>query len=121
MMARSKPRPKPFFPAPGEIDSSNLDLYLTELGIDYQHRNEIISKATNAVLQYGQPYNHQRLKIRLEKVAAAAKKLRECLPPAGGFDAVEFVNAVASTFPTSEFIEDGCLASAPVRQNSWVE
>src|SRR5262249_192775 len=52
-------------------DSNNLDLYLTELGIDYQHRNEIISKAINAVLQYGQPYNHQRLKIRLEKVAAA--------------------------------------------------
>jgi hypothetical protein len=101
----AKPRAKraePFFPAPGELDSRDLATYLTEQGISRQRRDEMIEKAINAVLRYGQPYEHARLRFRLEDFSKAAKKLRRCIPPLGSDEFVEFLNAIAGTFPKEE-------------------
>jgi len=99
----SNPR-APFFPAPGEIDTSRLSAFLSKEGVDLQRIDTMIARAKNAVLRYGQPHDHMRLKCRLETVSAAAEKLIESLPSLGSIEYVEFVSAIASTIP-QEFNE----------------
>jgi hypothetical protein len=87
--------PQPFFPAPGELDDSELAAFLTTRW----RRELLIGDVHNAVLRYAQIPERESATLQIEAFLAAAEKRKSTFAPIGSSQYVRFHHSISQTVP----------------------
>jgi hypothetical protein len=89
----------PAFLLPGELDETNLNRVLEELGIERWRRETIVYAVRSAISRYLQVCDRESAKIQLEEFIAAIERLEKTFAPVGSPRYVQLIISLGATIP----------------------